>query len=182
MSGLVQRISDLQFHSVFITRAGSPINSLRDLMGKQFAFGDINSASAHLIPYRELKQAGINPDTDLKFRYNGNHPATAALVETGAVDAGALDETVFNSLIGSGKLDSKKVRVFYTSKPFVDYVYVARKDVPEAVRERFVRALLALREGKDDPVLKVLRARKFVVANDQEYAPMRQIANQLKMF
>ena len=94
MSGLVQRISDLQFHSVFITRAGSPINSLRDLMGKQFAFGDINSASAHLIPYRELKQAGINPDTDLKFRYNGNHPATAALVETGAVDAGALDETV----------------------------------------------------------------------------------------
>ena len=49
--------------------------------------------------------------------------------QNGVVDAGALDETVFYSLISSGKLDSKKVRVFHISKPFVDYVYVARKDV-----------------------------------------------------
>ena len=47
---LVQRTSDLQFHSVFITKAASSIHSLSDLKGKQFAFGDMNSASAHLIP------------------------------------------------------------------------------------------------------------------------------------
>ena len=45
--------SDLLFHSVFITRSGSSIHSLHDLTGKRFAFGDINSTSAHLIPYRE---------------------------------------------------------------------------------------------------------------------------------
>ena len=179
---LVRRSSDLQFHLVFITGAGSSIDSLRDLLGKQFAFGDINSASAHLIPYRELKQAGIDPETDLKLRYSGSHVATAAMVESGVVDAGVLDETIFSSLISGGKLDSKKVRVFYTSKPFVDYVYVARKDVPEAERERFARALLALKEGKDDPVLKILRAKQFVVATDQEYASIRQIAKEMKMF
>jgi ABC-type phosphate/phosphonate transport system substrate-binding protein len=59
---------------------------------------------------------------------------------------------------------------------------VARKDVPEAERESFARALLALKEGKDDPSLKILRARKFVVANDEEYANMRRIAKELKMF
>jgi ABC-type phosphate/phosphonate transport system substrate-binding protein len=61
-------------------------------------------------------------------------------------------------------------------------VFVARKDVPEAERERFARALLALKEGKDDSVLKILRAKQFVVANDWEYAPIRQIAHQLNLF
>src|ERR1700733_1441697 len=179
---LVQRVTDLQFHSVFITGLGSSINSLGDLKGKQFAFGDINSASAHLMPYRELKEAGVDPERDLQVRYSGSHPATAAMVQAGVVDAGVLDETVYNSMIQSGKIDKKKVRGFYTSRPFVDYVYVARKDVPEAERERFSRALLALREGSDDAVLKVLRGRHFVLANDQEYATVRQIARELKMF
>jgi phosphonate transport system substrate-binding protein len=98
------------------------------------------------------------------------------------VDAGAIDETVFNFLISSGKLDGKRVRIFHTSRPYVDYVYVARKDIPQAERERFSRTLLALKEGKDDPVLKILRAHRFVVANDQEYTAMRQIAHELKMF
>lgn len=179
---LVQRVSDLHYHSLFITATGSSIHSLSDLRGKEFAFGDVDSTSAHLIPYRELRQAGISPETDLMFRYTGSHVATAAMVETGVVDAGAIDEKVFDFLISGGKLDREKVRVFYISKPYVDYVYVARRDVPEAEQERFARALLALKKGTDDSVLKILRANKFVVANDLEYTAIRQIVGELKMF
>jgi phosphonate transport system substrate-binding protein len=179
---LVQRAIDLHYHTVFITGAHSSIHSLSDLQGKQVAFGDIDSTSAHLMAFYELKQAGIDPETDLQLRYSGSHPATAAMVEAGVVDAGAIDETVLQFLIARGKLDGKKVRVFYTSKPYIDYVYVARKNVPQAERERFTRALLALEEGRDEPVLKILRARRFVVANDTEYTGMRQIAHDLKMF
>jgi phosphonate transport system substrate-binding protein len=179
---LVQRVTDLQYHTAFITGTGSSIHSLRDLRGKQFAFGDIDSTSAHLLPYHELKEAGINPETDLKYRYTGSHLATAALVADGAVDAGAIDKTVLDFLISGGKLDGRKVRVFYVSEPYVDYVWVARKDVSEAERERFAAGLLALKEGKDDRVLKILRAHKFVVADDREYAITRQIGHELGMF
>ena len=179
---LVQRASDLHYHSVFITGAHTSIHSLGDLKGKKFAFGDIDSTSAHLMAYRELQQAGIAPETDLKSRYSGSHPATAAMVANGMVDAGAIDETVFDFLIRNGQVDAAKVRVFYTSKPYLDYVYVARKGVSESRRERFVRALLSLQQGKDDPVLRVLRADKFVVADDQEYESIRQIAHELNMF
>jgi phosphonate transport system substrate-binding protein len=179
---LVRRSSDLQYQAVFITGAGSSIYELRDLKGKRFAFNDINSTSTRLYAYRELVQAGINPESDLQLRYSGSHVATAALVESGVVDAGVVDETILHSMISEGKLDGNKVRVFYTSRPFVSYVYVARKDVPEAERERFARALLALKEGKDDRVLKILRAKQFIVANDQDYASIRQIAKELKMF
>jgi phosphonate transport system substrate-binding protein len=179
---LVQRTSDLEFHSLFITGANSGINALKDLKGKSFAFGDINSTSGHLMPYLELKQAGINVDTDLKFRYTGSHPATAKAVESGAVDAGALDETVYNSMIAEGKLDKTKVRVFYTTKPFVDYVWVARKDVSPEQKEKFIQAFTRLKEGKDDAILQILRGKSFVRATDEEYGVLRLVAEELKMY
>jgi phosphonate transport system substrate-binding protein len=179
---LVQRTSDLEFHSLFITATHSNVYSLADLKGKTFAFGDINSTSGHLIPYMEMRQAGVDPDQDLKFRYTGSHAATAKAVESGGVDAGALDETVYNTMLAEGKLDKDKVRVFYTSKPFVDYVWVARKDIDKQSQEKFVKAFTNLQEGKDGAVLQILRGKKFVRANNDEYAVIRLIAQQLKMF
>jgi phosphonate transport system substrate-binding protein len=178
---LVQRSSDLQFHSVFITGAASTVHSLADLKGKRFAFGDLNSASGHLFPYRDLVKAGVNPDTDLQAQFSGADTVTAALVESGAVDAGALDESVLGSMISTGKININKVRIFYTSKPFVDYVFVARKGVPESEREKFAQALLDLKEGKESAVLRVLRANKFVAANDEEYGPTRALIKTLNL-
>jgi ABC-type phosphate/phosphonate transport system substrate-binding protein len=54
--------------------------------------------------------------------------------------------------------------------------------MPRAKQEQFANALLALKEGKDDPILEILRARKFVVASDEKYDTTRRIAHQLKMF
>lgn len=179
---LVQRSSDLEFRCYFITSASSSIHSLVDLKGKTFAFGDINSTSGHLMPYLEMRQAGVDPNTSLKYRYTGSHPATAKAVESGAADAGALDETVYNSMVSEGKLDPTKVRVFYMSKPFVDYVWVARKDVDQAAQEKFAQAFINLREGQNDDILQILRGKKFVRANNQEYTVLRLIAQDLKMF
>ena len=179
---LVQRSTDLQFRSCFITSSNSSIHSLGDLKGKTFAFGDINSTSGHLMPYLEMRQAGVDPNSALKYRYTGSHPATAKAVESGAVDAGALDETVYNSMISEGKLDPNKVHVFYMSKPFVDYVWVARKDVDPAMQEKFAQAFTDLKERQDDEILKILRGTNFVRANNEEYTVLRLVAEDLKMF
>jgi phosphonate transport system substrate-binding protein len=178
---LVQRAVDKQFHSLFITPAGSSITKLADLRGKSFAFGDINSTSGHLIPFAELMKAGIDADHDLQFRYTGSHAATAKAVEAGAVDAGALDETVFKSMAAEGKLDGSKVRVFHTSAPFVDYVWVARKDIDAAHQTKFANAFLNLKTGRDDAILDILRGKDFVRADDAEYANIRKTALELKM-
>jgi len=178
---LVQRRSDQQFHSLFITQTGSSIHGLADLKGKNFAFGDINSTSGHLMPYLALKNAGVDPDTDLKFRYTGSHPATAKAVEAGAVDAGALDETVFRQVTSNHDVDPSKVTVFYTTPAFVDYVWVVRKGVDPALTERFAKAFLALQLPKDAQVLDILRGNQFIRANDEEYANIRSVARQLGM-
>jgi phosphonate transport system substrate-binding protein len=178
---LVQRAIDKQFHSVFVTQAGSGIKSLADTKGKSFAFGDINSTSGHLIPYRELKKAGVDADKDLKFRYTGSHPATLKAVETGASDAGALDETVFKAMTGDGSVNASKVRIFHTSDPFVDYVWVARKDVAPAHREKFANAFISLKANQNSAILDILRGTEFVRVNDSEYNSVRTVARELKM-
>ncbi len=178
---LVQRDADKHFHSVFVTPAGSSFKSLSDLKGKRFAFGDINSTSGHLIPYQELKKAGVDVDHGLQARFTGSHAATLKAVEAGAVDAGALDETVYTSMTKDGKVDASRVRILYTSHPFVDYVWVARKNVDAASRDKFAQAFLALKQGKDDAILTILRGKSFERADDAEYSDIRTIAAELKM-
>ena len=177
---LVQRSVDKQFHSVFVT-SDSSIHKLSDVRGKDFAFGDINSTSGHLIPYAEMKAAGMNPDHDIKFRYTGSHAATLKAVESGAAAAGALDETVYQTMTGDKSVDPAKVRVFHTSAPFVDYVWVARKGLNPSLSNKFSNAFLALRNGKDDTILSILRGTDFVRADDAEYSHVREIARELKM-
>ncbi len=179
---LVQREADRTFHALFITQANSPIKSLADLKGKRFAFGDINSTSGHLMPYYAMQKAGIDPDKDLKFRYTGSHAATVKAVEAGAVDAGACDETVFNEMTHDGKADPKKLRVFYTTAPFVDYVWAARANLDAATQKAIIKAFTELKPGKDDKILAILRAHKFVAADNAEYDAIRTTAKQLKLF
>ena len=179
---IVQRESDRQFHCLFITQSGSSIQALQDLKGRTFAFGDINSTSGHLMPFAALQGAGIDADKDLKYRYTGSHPATAKAVEAGVVDAGAIDESVYQAMLKDGKLDGAKVRVFFTTPPFVDYVWVARKQVDAAVRDKFGDAFLALQPGRDDKILNILRGEKFVHATDDEYDTLRRVATDLKLF
>ncbi|HEV3088623.1 MAG TPA: phosphate/phosphite/phosphonate ABC transporter substrate-binding protein [Candidatus Elarobacter sp.] len=178
---LVQRTTDRQFHSLFITQTGSAINGLKDLRGKKFAFGDINSTSGHLMPFYAMTQAGLDPDKDLSFRYTGNHPATAKAVEAGVVDAGAMDESVYKAMIDGNQLDKTKVRVFFTTPPFLDYVWVGRKDTTPADRTAFANAFLGLHAPADAGVLEILRGTTFVRANDGEYDLLRTIATKLKL-
>ncbi|MBC5802549.1 MAG: phosphate/phosphite/phosphonate ABC transporter substrate-binding protein [Candidatus Eremiobacteraeota bacterium] len=178
---LVQRAGDRRFHSLFITQRASAIHALRDLRGKKFAFGDINSTSGHLMPYYAMLKAGLDPERDLTYRYTGNHPATAKAVEAAVVDAGALDESVYRAMIDGGQLDKTKLRVFFTTPPFVDYVWVARKDVPADDQRTFADAFLALREPRQAPILEILRGSSFVRATDDEYLTLRMVANKLQL-
>jgi phosphonate transport system substrate-binding protein len=177
---LVQRDIDRKFQALLITQADSSIHSLADLRGKRMAFGDINSTSGHLFAVKAMMAAGINPEKDLKWqRFTGSHAATIQAVASGAADAGSVDETVYKEMIADGKVDGKKLRVFYTTPPFPDYVWAARKDINSALQQRFANAFLNLKPANDAAILKILRAEYFVRADDAEYVDMRKLAMQL---
>ena len=175
---LVQRDRDQSFHSVFITQAKSPINGLGDLKGHSFAFGDVNSTSGHLMPEFFMRRANVDADVIGKATYTGGHDATALAVANGKIDAGALDEAVFDRMTKEAKLDLTKVKVFFKTPPFFDYVWAARKGLDEYARDLFTKAFLALKSPDDGKILELLQASVYVKAEDRSYDPLRQAATE----
>ena len=176
---LVQRDQDQNFHSLFITHPDSGINSLSDLGGHTFAFGDVNSTSGHLMPEYFMREAKVGAEVFAKATYTGGHDGTALAVANKRVDAGALDETVYQKMVQDGKLDAAKAKVFFTTPPFFDYVWVARKGLDAKTAEAFSSAFLKLdaNEPQQKTVLEILRAKKYVRASDSDYDRLRQAAS-----
>jgi putative selenate ABC transporter binding protein len=108
---LAMRQEDAEFKSVFISRKDGAIKALADLKGKTFAFGSVSSTSGHLMPRYFLLKNGVNPDRDFaqKPAFSGAHDATALWVESGKVDAGALNFLVWDKLVETKKIDPSKV-------------------------------------------------------------------------
>jgi phosphonate transport system substrate-binding protein len=168
---LVQREEDQHFKSVFITTQPN-IRSLADLKGKTLSFGSQSSTSGHLMPRAFLLNAGLDPDRDFKrVAYSGAHDATVAAVASGRVDAGALNISVWEKLVADKKVDTSKVRVFYTTPTYYDYNWTVHADMPAATREKLQQAFLALDpatpEGRE--ILSLQRATKFVPTKAENY-------------
>jgi phosphonate transport system substrate-binding protein len=70
------------------------------------------------------------------------------------------------------------VRVFYTTPPFFDYIWVARKSLDPKVAEAFSTAMLKLdgNEPTQKIILDLLTASKYVKAQDSDYNKLRQAA------
>ena len=177
---LVQRDRDQSFHSVFLTQPGSGVNNLADLKGRTFAFGDVNSTSGHLMPAYFMRRSGVEPEVITKAVYTGGHDATALAVANRKVDAGALDELVFERMTKEGRLAAGSVRVFYTTPPYFDYVWAARRNLDPQLAEAFADALLKLdaSDAAHQRVLDILSAAKYVRADDGDYDELRQAARE----
>lgn len=174
---LVQRAIDQQFHSVFITQTNSQIHSLADLHG-HFVFGDVNSTSGHLMPLYYMQQEKVDPDVIKNASYSGAHDATALAVANGKAEAGSMDEQVYKKMTANGQLKPDAVRVFYTTPPFFDYVWVANKNLDPKTADSFADAMKGL--SADNPeqkaLLDLLNAKGYVPANDADYGKLREAA------
>lgn len=176
---IVQRAEDEKFVSRFITSASSGIGRLEDLRGKTFAFGSASSTSGHLMPRYFLLRAGIDPDKDMKrIAFSGAHDATAAFVESGRVDAGVLNASVWDELVETGKVDAAKVKVFATTPPYYDYNWTVRGDLDPALVKKLTDAFLAL-DAKDPAgreILGLQRASRFIPTRPENYKGIEQAA------
>jgi phosphonate transport system substrate-binding protein len=172
---LVQRDVDQNFHSLFITKAESKIYSLTDLPGHTFTFGDPDSGSGHLMPVFFMRQQQVDQAVIEGAMFSGGHEATLLAVVSGKAEAGAIHETLFKKYMEENHIPEGAIRVFYTTPPYPDDTWAARKDLPPEIADTFINAMLKLTPDKNPEVLKVLHATKYVRAADAGYARMRKI-------
>jgi phosphonate transport system substrate-binding protein len=176
---IVMRQEDREFKSVFVTRRDSGVRSLKDLKGKTFSFGSVSSTSGHLMPRYHLQKAGVNPERDFaKFSFSGAHDATALWVESGRVDAGALNFLVWQKLVQGKKVDPNGVVVFWTTPPYVDYVWMVRGGLNPGLVEKIAKAFLKLdyQNPEHRRLLDLHRTRGYVAAKDSDWKELEEAA------
>jgi phosphonate transport system substrate-binding protein len=185
---IAQRPRDAEFHSKFIVRAGlDDVTELADLKGLSFTFGSESSTSGHLMPRYFLTEAGIDPEHDFRGlpNYSGSHDKTIALVESGAFDAGALNEAVWEARLRDGKVDTTKVREFYTTPPYFDYHWGIRPDVDEVfgagATERITTAIMDMdaSDPEQKAILDLAQTEKYIPTTNANYDTIRAVAEEL---
>lgn len=192
---LAQRDVDARFRSVFIAnrqalkdlKPFTSIAELSQLKNKRFSFGSESSTSGRLMPQFFLAKAGVEPKDFSGGRpgFSGSHDATIALVQSGAYEAGALNEQVWESRLKEGKVDTSKVVLLWRTPTYPDYHWVAQGNLNKRFGAGFTsklqQALLEL--SPDQPrqaqVLELFGAKKFIKAPVDQYASIESVGRQL---
>jgi phosphonate transport system substrate-binding protein len=183
---IVQRPRDAEFQSVFITQADSGIKSLEDLKGKSFTFGSESSTSGHLMPRYFLSEAGIDANKDFngKPNFSGSHDTTYKLIESGSFQAGALNISVWEAAVKEGKVDTNKVKVFYTTPDYFDYNWTINSNVEDVfgkgTKDKVKDALLSF-NGEQKEIVDLFQTDKFVETKNENYGKIEQVAKELKI-
>jgi phosphonate transport system substrate-binding protein len=190
---LAQRDIDASFRSVFIANPSSglrpfvPIKGLTALKGKRFTFGSESSTSGRLMPQWFLAQAGVQPSDFAGGApgFSGSHDATIALVQSGAYEAGVVNEQVWRSNLRSGKANRNKVFVLWKTPGYPDYHWLAQPNLDRRFGPGFSakirKAIISWRQNDPDQktILELFGAQQFTTARPEDYKRIEAVGRQI---
>lgn len=151
-----------RFNGVIAAHKDSSFNTLQELKGATFAFGDENSTIGRYLSQAELIKAGIHANDLEDFEYLGRHDWVGRAVSEGDYEAGALKEGTFKKYP-----DLKAVAKF----PNVTKPWIARSGMDQKVYEGLRDGLLDL---KDEAILKALKVSGFGATSGDDFDFVRK--------
>lgn len=136
----VQGGESVYYAGIFV-RAESSLKTLKDIVGKRVAVGDLNSGSSFTYPIDMMLRAGIDPARDLaEIRITGSHSASLSALAEGHVDAACLSFESFSKAAHGGAIDPKAYRVIARSDPIPNPPLALGTALPKEMKSRLRRA------------------------------------------
>ncbi len=126
-----------EYRGVIFTRKDSPINDLKSLKGKTFAFGNKLSTQGHVIPRKMLEDAGVMLEDLEGFIFSSSHANTASAVLRGDYDAGGIQDGLANRLLAEGK-----IKILAISEPYPSSLICYNDKVDPEIISAVKKALL----------------------------------------
>ncbi len=150
---------------IFAVHKDSQIDSLKEVKGRSFAFGDPLSTIGRYLCQAELLKVGIS-DKDLSYyEFLGRHDTVGMAVAAKDFDVGALKSSSFRKLMESGEPLRKLADFDSVTKPWVSH-----PDLDPEVRDALRAAML---EITDEDAEKI-GLDGFLKAKDEYYEPIRR--------
>jgi phosphonate transport system substrate-binding protein len=172
-----------KYLSVIVTRTDSGITSIKDLAGKDFAFGDPSSTSGSLYPRVMLTAAGVKCSATTldscpplrKVVFTGGHDAALAALQSGQVAAAGVEKRILTSLEKKGTIDGTKIKVI-DSHAVQGYPWVVPASLDPKLRARIVKAFENI---TDSALLDLLRADGYKPVTAADYDEIKREARRL---
>jgi phosphonate transport system substrate-binding protein len=157
------------FRLMLVARADSGINSVQDLVGKRFAFGD----EAAILQRAVVISAGIRLEQLGSYRFLGHFDNIARGVANGDFDAGILKDTT------AFQWENKGLRIIHASPELPPYNISVGPQMDETTSRAIQAALLRLNPAIPEH-RKVITALDegydgFVAADDADYNVVRKL-------
>jgi ABC-type phosphate/phosphonate transport system substrate-binding protein len=164
---LAMRDTDKDVATVIIARRDAGIDRPEDLRSRRLALGVATSTELRLIPVHQLRQAGLDLETecvpvDLEPREypGGGRWVDDALifdaVLDGSAEAGAIFEPRLDRLLQRAGPRAGEVKVVWRSSPFCHCAFTARPGLSAPVSNRFVELLLSM-DTADPEIAEMMR-------------------------
>ncbi|MEY8876151.1 MAG: phosphate/phosphite/phosphonate ABC transporter substrate-binding protein [Leptothrix sp. (in: b-proteobacteria)] len=166
-----------EYFALIVTHPDSGIQTLADLKGRSFAFGDKGSTSGYLIPLHQFLTMGIaDPEKHFAKVLYTKHQAIELQVTSGQLDAGADYNRNRNAMIEEGLIQASRSKVIWQSAPLPNDAFAV--SAPLAKDAAFVARLRgALGEVagllKTQPNLLPAHYGGFVERDNAFYKPIR---------
>ena len=162
------------FRLMIVVRQDSPIKTVNDLVGKDFAFGDEKA----LLQRATVVGAGLPLDKLHSYKFIGHYDNIVRAVISGDFDAGILKDTM------AYKWQGKGIRILYESPDLPPYNITASRNVSPKTVAELRRAFLSL-NAKNPEHLKVIKALDkkydgFAPTSDSEYDVVRKLVAPFK--
>jgi phosphonate transport system substrate-binding protein len=181
---IAQGVEDPQFYSYLIAHHSTGLkqdgdNFPKGIAGKTFTFGSKGSTSGRLMPQHFIHQNLGEEDMEKIFKrvgFSGNHSKTVQLVASGAYEVGAVNYSVWDKELASGKIDPTQVSVIWKTPVYPDYQWTIRGDVDATWGAGFVdKVQKVLLDLKDEDLLSRFQRSGFIEATNADYQPILDV-------
>jgi len=157
------------FQLMIVVRQDSPIQSVEELAGKSFAFGD----KAALLQRAVVVGSGMPLEKLGSYKFIGHYDNIARGVQVGDFDAGILKDTK------AFKWENKGLRILYSSPHLPPYNIAVSRNVSPEMKKKLTRAFLSLDVANPahKVVIKSLSKKYdgFAATTDAEYDVVREL-------
>ncbi len=184
---IVQGDSDPEFMTYFIAHKDAGLRPGNyfpaDIAEKSFAFGPTLSTSGHLMPAWFIeKDSNKKPAAFFRIKpvFTTSHDKTCELVQSGEVQAGAVNFEVYEKRVKAGTTDASIAQVIWKTPTYPNCSFVAHPDLEKAQGAGFTDKLQAALIAIKDPALLAAFPRKaLITAKNEDFDEVKQTATAL---
>jgi phosphonate transport system substrate-binding protein len=145
--GIEERDGSTSYYAGLFVLASSSIKSVGQLSGHSLALGSSHSASSFAYPLAMVRDAGIDPLTDIgALRLSESHTQSLMALSSGQVDAAGASLTSFERAMNQGGLEASRFRILARSDPIPNPPLAVSSRLSDALKTKLRTALGKLHE------------------------------------